>query len=614
MRLVMLALLAFLFSHADAAADTARPRSVLILDQSTKNAPWSVALQSALSSKLNSEPGLPIAIYFEHLDFGLFDGPRYEDDLRAFLGAKYRNVRVGAIIALGAKALTFTEGARSALWSDVPIIFAGVDAVDAARLQGSPGVTGTIMELPLANLVAAARLAKPDFARLVIVGDPFDRQPFRGHFKEAMATLSKELDVVDLTGLPMDELKKRVAALSNDSIIAYTNIYSDGKGLVYTPRDALAVLAQSANRPIVVDVETFIGVGSVGGFAVTPRPVGEEAARIALRVLAGEPPESIPVTVGDFQRPIFDWKQLQHWNISADRLPAASEIRFRNPTAWEQYGTQIVLIAMALAIQTLLIGGLFYERGRRRRAEQRIRLDMSALANMNRRVVAGEISASIAHEIRQPVAAITTNAGAGLRWLKSNPPAIDKARASLEMIADDSHRTGLVIEAIRSAFKKGTDARAQIDINELVQDTLALHEADLRAQQIRVQLNLATDGPSVWGDRNQIQQVLLNLITNAAHAMSGVPDRHRMIRISTQKEDERIKLSVEDSGPGISKDTIEKIFDPFFTTSPEGMGMGLAICQSIVQSHDGSIWAEASPLGGASFHVVLPEKDQDHEP
>jgi signal transduction histidine kinase len=267
------------------------------------------------------------------------------------------------------------------------------------------------------------------------------------------------VEIIDLRGLRMAELRQRLAALPEDSIIYFTTMTYEGDRPAYVSRDALVELVEIANRPIIVDLEGHIGTGSVGGLVADPNPVGREAALLARRILDGENPSSIPVVAGDFVRPIFDWRQLQRWGISEKNVPPGSEVRFRQPTAWEQYHWQIMLIAAALPLQTGLIIGLFYEHRRRRAAEVEARRRMSELAHVNRNATAGALSASIAHEIKQPLAAMVTNANAGLRWLSTEVPDLGEARAAFTRIANDGHRAGETVGSIQVMFKKDEEAR-----------------------------------------------------------------------------------------------------------------------------------------------------------
>src|SRR5262249_52968014 len=223
---------------------------------------------------------------------------------------------------------------------------------------------------------------------------------------------------IDLLGLPMAELRTRVATLPDDSAIYYTAIY-DITGI---PRDAVPMLAEVANRPIVSDTVTHIGYGSTGGIVVLPEPIAQETARRALRILDGEPAARIiPPADGDFTKPVFDWRQLQRWKVSERALPPGSEIRFRQPGLWEQYHWVVIAALAVVLIQATMISWLLFERRRRRLAELESRRRIFEVAHLNRAAAAGALSASIAHELNQPLGAILSNAETAELLLRANP-------------------------------------------------------------------------------------------------------------------------------------------------------------------------------------------------
>jgi signal transduction histidine kinase len=362
-----------------------------------------------------------------------------------------------------------------------------------------------------------------------------------------------------------------------------------------------------ANRPIVVDVETFLGRGAVGGFVITGSSLGTEAASTALRILDGESVSTIPIRKGELARPVFDGRQLRRFAIDESRLPADSEIRFRQLTLWEQYRWYIMLIAAVLVIQTTLLIALFYEHRRRGTAEAASRSAIGKLADLNRVATASELTAAIAHEVSQPLAAMVTGANAGLRWLTNKTPDLDRARSAVKNVVTAGHRAGEVIESIRAMFKKDRQEKSPVELNDVIRGVLALLREELQARKILVQTQLANPLPLVLGQSGQLQQVILNLVRNAADAMDSVSGRARVLRVKTAIHNpDGVLVSVEDSGTGIDPNDIDRIFETFFTTKSQGMGMGLSICRSIIEAHDGKLWASSGAENGSVFNILLP--------
>lgn len=237
-------------------------------------------------------------------------------------------------------------------------------------------------------------------------------------------------------------------------------------------------------------------------------------------------------------------------------------------------------------------------------ARERERFEKSELERITRLTTMGEMTASIAHEVNQPLAAIVANGNAGLRWLSHATPDLDEARMALRRIVNDGHRAGQVIATIRSMSRKGSQEKARLDINDLIREVMALAQGEIQLHKLSVRADLTPGLPQVLADRVQLQQVFLNLIMNAAEAMDSVTDRARLLRVSSEMHDPAsVLISVEDSGTGIPNP--DRIFEAFFTTKSHGMGMGLAICRSIVEAHGGRLSASTGHPYGSTFRVVL---------
>jgi C4-dicarboxylate-specific signal transduction histidine kinase len=252
---------------------------------------------------------------------------------------------------------------------------------------------------------------------------------------------------------------------------------------------------------------------------------------------------------------------------------------------------------------------LFRARAASDSAERALAEVQSELARVARLTTIGELTASIAHEINQPLAALVTNANACMRWLDRDPPNLGEAREAAQRIVRDGKRGSEVIARIRALLKKGDSVRSPISISEVVDEILALTQNAMDGIELRTEM--APELPLISADRIQIQQVLLNLILNAIDAMSTINDRPRRLCIEARRDgSDRIEVSVADAGVGLPPDRLEKIFDTFYTTKEHGLGMGLAICRSIIERHGGRLWAEPNPDHGATFRFTLPEQEE----
>jgi signal transduction histidine kinase len=221
------------------------------------------------------------------------------------------------------------------------------------------------------------------------------------------------------------------------------------------------------------------------------------------------------------------------------------------------------------------------------------------------RLMTGDtVAATIAHEVRQPLTAMITSADAGLRFLDRDNPKVDKAKEAFEQIVSDGHRAGDVIGSIRAVFKSDIRKRTTLDVNELIQEALALTRSDLEKHQILVQSPPNYQLPAIRGDRVQLQQVLLNLITNAIDAMAAKGDP-RILSVNSETAEGNVMISVADTGTGVVANDRDRIFTPLFTTKSDGMGMGLSICRSIIEAHAGRLWVVPNTPEGAVFQFTL---------
>ncbi len=271
----------------------------------------------------------------------------------------------------------------------------------------------------------------------------------------------------------------------------------------------------------------------------------------------------------------------------------------------------------AFLVATLLVTGLMETKRRaehsRGRAEEALRQANSDLARVSRATTLGELTASLAHEVNQPIAAAVTDANTCLRWLTREAPDLEEAREAASRTIKDVTRAAEIINRVRQLFKKGPPERELVDVNEIIREMVLLLRGETTRYSITVRTDLVANLPHVIGDRLQLQQVLMNLIVNSVDAMRDIKGTRQLIIRSQQTDDGQLMVSVSDTGVGLPPEQVEQIFNPFFTTKPQGTGMGLRISRSIVESHGGRLWAATNSSRGATFHLTLPAKAEGHE-
>jgi C4-dicarboxylate-specific signal transduction histidine kinase len=268
-------------------------------------------------------------------------------------------------------------------------------------------------------------------------------------------------------------------------------------------------------------------------------------------------------------------------------------------------------------VATLLVTGLIEMKRRaeesRTRAEEELRETNADLAHVNRVTAMGELTASLAHEVNQPIAAAVTDANTCLRWLMRDPPDLAEAREAASRVVKDAVRASEIIGRIRSLFKKGTLQRELVDVNEIVLGMIALLRNEATRYSISMSAELSRDLPQIMGDRVQLQQVVMNLMINSIEAMKDVDGMRELIVKSQRAGAEQLMVSVSDTGVGLPLQQADQIFNSFFTTKRDGTGMGLRISRSIVESHGGRLWAADNHPRGATFQLTLPSQAQPHE-
>ena len=584
----------------------AEPKLILMLHSFGQDfKPWK-DYASTIRSELERQSPWPLDIQNQSLISARSSGENSEVPFIEYLSALYSKKPPNLIVGIGAPAAVFVQRHRQRLFPTTPMVFT---AVDQRRVQYS-NLTGNDVAIAVnINYLSAFEnilQVLPDTKDVMVV---LGTSPNEKFWKEAIGKelepLANRIKLSWTDELSFEALLKRASALPPHSAIFWGNMIVDAAGVVHEGDLPLERLHAVANAPIFSYNQAYFGSAIVGGPLLSPADIGREIGAVAIRILGGERPSEIRTPVVQFASPVFDWRQMQRWGISEKNLPPGSEILFRPPTAWEQYKTSISVITTAILAQALLIAWLIHERQYRRRAERTTREAFAELAQMNRMATAGELSATITHEVKQPLAAIVTWAGAALRWLSGENPDIREARNSLDQIVVAGHHAGDVITNVRAMFGTDTQEKTPADINELIRSVLSLVYFDLRKYSVETQINLGEQLPPVIVNAVQLRQVILNLAMNAIEAMTMAEPRVLSIK-SESTGHNSIRVAIEDTGSGVDPSYADRVFKPLFTTKARGMGMGLAICRSIIESHGGKIWVSAGASRGSVFQFELP--------
>jgi signal transduction histidine kinase len=591
----------------------AQPKKILLLHTFGPNFEQGAAWSREIQRELNKQSPRPLNIQEQSLVTAL-DGDDVADaKFVEYLKALYAQRPPDLIVALGAPAARFVQQHRPDLYPTTPMLLAAVEVrrVEPSMLSERDALAGVRYD-QVAAFENVLRLLPATKTIAIILGNSPGERFWVGEHQRIVGPVlkKKNVELIFYGEQPLAEILKAVATLPPHTALFYQQLAVDGAGAVYGDKEPLRRIYEVANAPIFsFDQSYFVGQ-VVGGPMFSPAEGAQLMAAVAVRMLGGEKMSGInPI---GFSTPKYDWRLLQRWNISESRLPPGSEILFREPSVWQRYSWQIASIVAVLLIQTGLIMVLLREHQRRQSAEVLARQRMAELAHVNRFSTAGELTASIAHEINQPLGSILTNAETAEAILKSQSPDIAKLPDIIELkdivsdILHDDRRATEVIRRMRALLKKTPFEQKQFDLNEVVQETIRFFSALAISHKFQL-VNVITPDPlPIIGDRIQLQQVILNLVMNGIDAMKDTANENRIITIKTSAVENFAELSVSDRGSGIPEDKLEEVFEPFFTTKGEGMGMGLSIARTIIETHHGMISTKNRDHGGATFRISLP--------
>ncbi|MBI1920581.1 MAG: sensor histidine kinase [Geobacter sp.] len=589
--LPLMACLFVLLCRPASAALWEETKNVLVIYSYKSGQPFHDLVGRSIRETFEGQTRHTIEVFNEYLDISRFPHERYRQELVSFLRRKYSELSPDLIITVNSPALDFMERYGATLFPGIPTIFCAPEGRDLP-----PGMTGTTARFAYGETLELALKLHPGTREVVVIGGTSETDLHQlALAREQLRGFAGRVDITYLTGLSMKEILAKVAALPEHTLILYVNLFRDGSGKPFIPRDVLKLIADAASVPVYSGTDAFLGYGMAGGRVLSYERQGRLVAEMALRLLEGADPAGLSSIGEEANAFMFDWRQLKRWGISESLLPPGSIVRFREPSIWERYKWEILIGAFVLAIlEALLIVAMVMQLQRRRRAER-------ALRDANRELDA--FVYTVSHDLRSPLSPIIGYA----EFLEDNyrDRLGDEGVDMLRQIRSEGNRMLAIMEDLLDLARVGhlTAPVDRVDCTEVLEDVLMGMRNQIAATGMTIQVG---ELPAVRVPRTLLTQIFDNLLGNALRyaAREG-----SSIEVGGERKGDRVRFQVRDHGPGIPEEERTRVFDLFYrgTTgkAAKGTGVGLATVQKIARLHSGRAWVEETPGGGSTFVVEL---------
>jgi signal transduction histidine kinase len=591
-------------NNADASLN---PKHVLMIFSEARDLPGNVLMEQAVRQELQAHSTNYLEFFSESLDAGHFPDLSNYRFFGDYIREKYRGQHVDLIMLFMSRNFLLAQAINTALPTNIPSIFVVLNELNPTNTPGGRPATGIFQRFDIPGTIKFIFRVQPEIRRVVVVGgiSPADQATAQRIAEIGHSVAGVRFDI--WTNLPVSVMCEDVQNLPSDTVVLLGTVQRDVTGEAFYTSQVVQKLAPLADVPVYVLGEGLIGTGALGGNVMDSESLGTDAGWLAVQMLAGTPADKISVQVRTNGTPMVDWRQVQRWGIKPGRLPSDCVLLYRPTSLWEEHKVLINFVAAGLLAQALTIVGLLLQRQYKRRAEAEIERQRTELAHVTRVSTMGQLASALTHELNQPLGAILRNAEAAELFLQSDPPNLEEVRAILTDIRRDDKRAGNVIDRMRALYKRRGVTMAPVDLRELVEDTISLLRTEAAAKHVRLTVQIPAELPNAQGDRVHLQQVLLNLILNGMDAMMGAPQSQRAVSVRVQETKKgNLQVEVSDLGTGMAPDVVARIFEPFFTTKTNGMGMGLAISHTIIETHGGEIWVESKVGQGTIFTFILP--------
>ena len=597
------------------AQDNAPRQRVLLLFTHQSDQPAQVIMEQAIRSTLQNGTSAPLEIYSEYLDAVRTPLEDYERELVVQMERKYGRKKFDVILVVNPPALKLLLRNRATLFAGSPIVFMVLDHENLDGLDLGSNVTGVWGDNNYKSNLELALSLHPRTKRVVVISGVSEWDSYwRSRVQKDLQEFESKFEISHLVGLSIADQKKALAGLSPDTVVLFLSSTQDSAGNNYGNAEVLREISPVSTAPIYGSSDALLGLGIIGGALNSFEALGVSGAQSGLRVLRGEKVESIaPHEVAAV--PMFDWRELQRWGISEQKLPPGSIVRFKVPSFWELYRGRIIIALTILLLQSMFIGLLLFERKRRQRAnraldqlnvelEQRITARTAALASKSRELET--FAYSVAHDLKAPLRGID---GYSRLLLEDHQESLnEEARSFLETINSSSAEMTQLIEDLLdySRLERRELHTGPIELRPLVDAVVQAKKREIGDRQIEFVIDV--NGEKVRADQSGLSQSLRNYLDNAIKFTRDVPSAR--IEVGSKETENGCLLWVKDNGVGFDMVYHDRIFDIFQrlnrTEEYPGTGIGLAIVRKAMERMGGKAWAESETGKGATFYLEIP--------
>lgn len=587
--------------------------NILILFASQSNTPAYNRILNGMTDRFLASYGDSINTYLEYLDKEKYPSGKFPREQFDLINEKYLNSNIDLLICVGINVIDVIKPNAADYLLKLPVVSLDLDFSEFgyfSNLSLNEQTAEVRLKLNIEKSIKDAMSLFPKTESIFFIGGV-------SYFDKLMLSISKQVadrilndkSVYYITDLTMNEVAARIKNLPDNSIAILANFNVDQKNVVYNNPEAVRIISRNAKAPLFIYTSTGFGDGAIGGYVLDFERAGWISGDAAVKILDGTDPTSIKVGESDYYHYLYDWRALKRWKIeNSNLLPEGSTVLFKEANLLQEYKWIFGAALLFLILQSSLIANLI----RLNRNQKIMTAEIIKTQNKyrdflheDRSLRLGQLTASLSHEIAQPLTAILSNAQAGINFIKSNQATPELLTEILQKIVENDKRTASIINSIRGMLKVENREKEKIELNSLIDEVLQIYRSEAIQKNIEIDFSSIEQNVYILADRIQIQQVLLNLIINADQSMERINTKNKNISISLSINNQEVIVSVCDKGSGIDESDKEKIFRPFTSSKIDGMGIGLAICRNIIDDHFGEIWVENLPEGGAKISFSL---------